>query len=116
DPRRRPPRGSGRDRLARVGQDGDHVVAHLGEAARDLIAADAAVLLVGQHAWLQGGHERRVIGQDADLAVGARRGHLTYLAVEELLLRRVDAQPQRIRHYAASFRAFSMASSMVPTM
>src|SRR5262249_51324384 len=98
---------SARNRLARVGQHRDDVVAYLGEAAGDLKSADPTVLLVRQDSWLEGGHQRRVVGQDADLAVGAGSGHLAYLTLEELLLRAVDAQAQRISHYRRSSRTLT---------
>src|SRR5207253_659309 len=85
------------DVLAGVGQHGHHVVADLGESARDLDPRHGATgLAVGQHARLERRDQRRVIREDTDLTVRSRGGHLAHVLVDELTLAGVDAQPQHL--------------------
>src|SRR5438093_5006502 len=82
------------DVLAGVGQHGHHVVADLGESARDLNPRHGAIgLAVGQHARLERRDQRGVVGEHADLAVRSGCGHLAHVLVDELTLAGVDAQP-----------------------
>jgi hypothetical protein len=58
-------------------------------------------------------HERSVVGQDADLPVIGGRDDRVRLAVKHRGRRRDD---RNVHHALASFRAFSTASSIPPTM
>ena len=95
----------------------------LGEAAGDEDAAGRPVALVDRdHAGAQQRHQRRVLGQHAEIALGARDDHHVDVDAGEQPLGRDQLE----RHLAvghagapqsaASFLAFSTASSMPPTM
>src|SRR5437763_12361842 len=82
------------DVLAGVGQHGHHVVADLGESARDLDPRHGAIgLAVGQHARLERRDQRGVVGEHADLAVRSGGGHLAHVLAAEPTLAGVGAQP-----------------------
>mmetsp|Transcript_86276 Transcript_86276/g.244309 ORF Transcript_86276/g.244309 Transcript_86276/m.244309 type:complete len:227 (-) Transcript_86276:7-687(-) len=65
-----------------VHQDGERVRVHGGEAAHDDQRHPLAVLLVADHARVQGGHHRGVVGEDAQLAAGAGEHHLAHGQVD----------------------------------
>jgi hypothetical protein len=74
-------------------------------------------LPVDQPAGREGGQERDVVRQDAELAGSTRSGHLLDLLVEEQPLGADDPESEAgSRHQAASFLAFSITSSIVPCM
>ena len=104
------------DRLAGVGEHGHHVVAHLGEAAAELRAHHGAVRR-GRRGRPARAPSRARRGRAARRSArGARRRHLAHVLVDELALGRVDAQAEAVRHQAAILWAFSITSSIVPTM
>mmetsp|Transcript_128081 Transcript_128081/g.343697 ORF Transcript_128081/g.343697 Transcript_128081/m.343697 type:complete len:225 (+) Transcript_128081:92-766(+) len=70
------------DRLEVVDQDRERVRVHGGEAAHDDQRHPLAVLLVADHARVQGGHHRGVVGEDAQLAAGAGEHHLAHGQVD----------------------------------
>ena len=69
------------------GQDGQAGRGHVGEAAVDLELAARTAVDDRDHTFAQGGHERRVVGEDAEIAFGAGRVDLIDEAVEDLALR-----------------------------
>jgi hypothetical protein len=71
------------------------------------------------HALAQRGHERRMAGQNAEVALGARGVDTVDLPREHLALRRDQREVELVGHQAASmaiFSALATASSIVPTM
>src|SRR5215208_1677232 len=76
--------------LGEVGEDGDAVVVDLDEAARDEEASRRRPLRVGEHAGLERRDERRVAGQNPQLAAEAGHGHRVRLLREQPALRRDD--------------------------
>src|SRR5215831_1257339 len=95
---------------------GDHshaVTEYLEKATLDGEFVERGPSPHAQAAFAEEGHERRVTGENADLAVVGGRRDGVGIAVEHGRLGRDDADPH---HALASFLDFSTASSIVPTM
>src|SRR5947209_2137247 len=108
-----------RDPLRLLGQEGQLVVDHLGEAAVD---EQRLVPLRRLHPQLAGAHleeQGRAVVEDADLAVPGREGDEGGLGLQDRPLRSNHAAMKgawhSFRHPFASFSAWAAASSMVPT-
>src|SRR5258708_17853983 len=104
--------------LRHVGEHRLPVGQHLEEATADEEQLLLAALRDLQRTRLEDGHERRVVGQDAKLAVDAVGDDEVDVTLEEAALDADDSQWNR--HYWLSFFFMawpcSRASSIVPTM
>jgi hypothetical protein len=88
--------------LGRIRQDGHLAGLHFHEAAADrevLLAPDA---LDAQFARRQRGEQRRVVRQDAQLALRARRGDHVHVFGEDQALLRDDFTTDRTHHYLSA--------------
>src|SRR3990167_4627453 len=102
-----------------LGEDGQPLGVYVGEAAVNFEAARGRPVMDRHDPFSQGGHERGMTGQHAEVTLGARRIDAINLAGEDLPLWRDQGEVELVGHYAASiaiFSAFSTASSMAPTM
>src|SRR3989344_8905920 len=94
-----PWKGSGRDDLGRLfGQDGQAFAVDVGEAALDVILGPGGADIDGHQTLAQGGHERGVVRQDAEVALDARRVHLVHQAREYLAFRRDEREAEFAGH------------------
>ena len=76
--------------LGRVGQDGHLVGQHFGKAPRDREVMRGPAVAVADLADHQLGDQRRVAGQDAEVAALPRYLHLVGVVVDQQLVRRDD--------------------------
>ena len=86
------------DRLGHVGEHGEPLRRHFGKAAEHDDFLRAARAVHGQNTRPQRGDERRVVGQHAEIALGAGHVHLLDVAGEQQLFRR-DQIEMESRHY-----------------
>src|SRR5271165_4191409 len=104
--------------LGGLRQDGDFVGQNLGESPGDGEMLSLAALLVGDFADGQLGDERRVSGQNTDVASLAGNLHLVGRLVHQQTFRSDDLELNRVSHtgYAVAFifSAASSTSSMPP--
>ena len=95
------------------GDDADAVASDLKESATHQKSCGAAPAAHREGAATEQRHERRVAGKDTDFAVERRRHYGVGVAVEHS---RLGGNDRDSHHEAASFLAFSTASSIPPTM
>ena len=101
-------------RLGHLGEDDHAVGLHFRESARHQEVLLGPAGAVGHLAAAERGEQRRVPGQDAEIALHPGRDDLVHVGGDQHPARRRELEV----HYVASriFFAFSWASSMAPTM
>lgn len=81
---------------------------------KDMLAATAA--FERQDTRIEGAHQRRMAGQNAQIAVGSRYFGQSHLLIDEQTLRGRDFELERVGHYPFIFSAASSTSSILPCM
>ena len=83
--------------LSSISQHDDLIATYLHESAMNDVVVLLAIYAVAKFAWRQGGHDRRVVRQDAKFALAAGCDDHIYVTLEEDALSRNYFKPCRHR-------------------